>query len=397
MDDHFGLTTLLVHGDDEAGAVPVAPPIEPSVPFASPDADTFAAESNRPRSDRTYRRYGNPTQSRLERALATAEGGEAALATASGMGAITTTFLALLTGGDHVVAQRSLYSGALAFLQDIAPGLGIDVTFVDQADTNAFEAAVTPRTKLFVLESPTNPLLRITDLQAVAAIARRHSVTTMVDSTIATPVNQRPLGLGIDLVVHSVTKSISGHSDVLAGAVIGRRELIEKIWHTHVVVGSVVSPFDAWLALRGLRTLPMRAERQASNAMAVARFLAEQPGVAKVNYPGLESHPQHELARRQMTGFGGLLSVELADGFEAAKRVVNAVKIFRRSPSLGGVHSLIVQPAAMWAQDLTPEQLLEVGVAPGLLRLAIGIEDAPDLITDLRSALSSIAAEAATT
>jgi methionine-gamma-lyase len=313
------------------------------------------------------------------------------------MGAITTTFLALLTGGDHVVAQRSLYSGALAFLQDIAPGLGIDVTFVDQADTNAFEAAVTPRTKLFVLESPTNPLLRITDLQAVAAIARRHSVTTMVDSTIATPVNQRPIGLGIDLVVHSVTKSISGHSDVLAGAVIGRRELIEKIWHTHVVVGSVVSPFDAWLALRGLRTLPMRAERQASNAMAVARFLAEQPGVAKVNYPGLESHPQHELARRQMTGFGGLLSVELADGFEAAKRVVNAVKIFRRSPSLGGVHSLIVQPAAMWAQDLTPEQLLEAGVAPGLLRLAIGIEDAPDLITDLRSALSSIAAEAATT
>lgn len=319
MENPLGLTTLLIHADVETDDRSIAPPIEPSVPFSSPDADTFAAEGSRPRADRVYRRYGSPTQTRLERALAAVEGGQAALTTASGMGAITTTFLALLRGGDHVVAQRNLYAGTLAFLQDIAPGLGIDATFVDQTDTAAFERGVTPKTKLFVLETPSNPLLQVTDLRAVANIAQGHSVTTIVDSTIATPVNQKPLELGIDLVIHSLTKSISGHSDVLAGAVIGSQELIEKIWHTHIVVGSVISPFDAWLALRGLRTLPMRAERQANSALTIAHNLAEQPGVAKVNYPGLESHPQHEVAKRQMTGFGGLLSVELADGFAAAQ------------------------------------------------------------------------------
>lgn len=390
MDDSFTLETLLLHADADDDAEPgIAPPIHASVPFSAATAEEFAELSAEPRHERFYRRYGNPTQARLERLIAEAEGAEAALATASGMGAVSTTLLTLLSAGDHVVAQHSMYGGTLGFLRDVAPRLGIEVTFVDQADTPAFARALRPNTRLVMLETPSNPLLRVTDLRAVAELARDRGILTMADNTVATPVNQRPLECGVDLVMHSVTKSLSGHSDVLAGIVAGSRELIERIWQTHILVGAVVSPYDAWLALRGLRTLVMRVERQNAGALALARFLQSHPGVAAVNHPGLPEHPQHELAARQMRGFGGLLSFEPHGGREAAERLLSALRLVRRSPSLGGYRTLAVRPAAMWAIELTDEQLTEAGVPPALIRVAVGLENPDDLVADFERALAA--------
>ncbi len=390
MDDSFTLETLLLHADADDDAEPgIAPPIHASVPFSAATAEEFAELSAEPRHERFYRRYGNPTQARLERLIAEAEGAEAALATASGMGAVSTTLLTLLSAGDHVVAQHSMYGGTLGFLRDVAPRLGIEVTFVDQADTPAFARALRPNTRLVMLETPSNPLLRVTDLRAVAELARERGILTMADNTVATPVNQRPLECGVDLVMHSVTKSLSGHSDVLAGVLAGSRELIERIWQTHILVGAVVSPYDAWLALRGLRTLVMRVERQNAGALALARFLQSHPGVAAVNHPGLPEHPQHELAARQMRGFGGLLSFEPHGGREAAERLLSALRLVRRSPSLGGYRTLAVRPAAMWAIELTDEQLTEAGVPPALIRVAVGLENPDDLVADFERALAA--------
>ncbi|WP_433412366.1 trans-sulfuration enzyme family protein [Microtetraspora malaysiensis] len=388
--DHFtSLETLLLHADADEAESAIAPPLYQTVPFSAATAEEFAEMNAVARHERYYRRYGNPTQARLEKIVAAAEGAEAALATASGMGAISTSLLSLLSGGDHVVAQRSMYGGTLSFLQDMAPRFGVETTLIDQTDTEAFERAVRPNTRLIVIETPSNPLLRLTDVAAVTGLARDRGILTFADNTVATPVNQRPLDLGVDLVMHSVTKTLSGHSDVLAGIVAGRADLVERIWRTHTVIGSVVSPHDAWLALRGLRTLGMRAERQNRTALALAGFLSEHPAVARVNYPGLEAHPQHELAKRQMRGYGGLLSFELRGGHAAAERLIAALELPVLSPSLGGVRSLVVRPAAMWAQELTEEQLAEAGVPSGLIRFAVGLEHEADLIADLEKGLAA--------
>ncbi|MFO7249736.1 MAG: aminotransferase class I/II-fold pyridoxal phosphate-dependent enzyme [Actinomycetes bacterium] len=393
MDDFSSLETLLLYADADDDAEPgVAPPIHAAVPFSAPSAEAFAELSATPRHDRFYRRYGSPTQTRLEKVLAAAEGAEAALATASGMGAISTTLLALLSTGDHVVAQHSMYGGTLNLLKDVAPRLGIEVTFVDQTDTSAFAAALRPNTRLVMLETPSNPLLQLTDLRAVAGLARERGIRTLADNTVATPVNQRPLECGVDLVVHSVTKSLSGHSDVLAGVVAGSGELIDRIWHTHILTGAVLSPHDAWLALRGLRTLVMRVRRQNENALALARFLQDHPGVAAVNHPGLPEHPQHDLAKRQMTGYGGLLSFRPHGGRETAERLLSALRLVRRAPSLGGYRTLAVRPAAMWAIELTDEQLEEAGVPPALIRVAVGLENTDDLVADFERALAAAGA-----
>lgn len=381
------LETLLLYADADPAEPDLAPPIHQSTPYAAADAAEFAAMNSDPRHQRYYRRYGNPSQARLEGVLAAIEGAPACLATASGMGAASTIVLALLRGGDHVVAQRSMYGGTLSLLQHLAPRLGIEATLVDQTDPGAFERAARPNTKLFLLESPSNPLLQLTDIAAVAGLARGMGALTCVDNTIATPVNQRPLEHGADLVLHSVTKALSGHADVLAGAVLGRRELIDRIWATHLVLGSVISPFDAWLALRGLRTLVMRVERHNRTAAAVAAFLAGQPGVRAVNYPGSPEHPQRDLVARQMTGHGGLLSFELPDA-AAADRFIAALRLVAHAPSLGGVRSLVVRPAAMWAQEMSAEEVAAAGVAPGLVRLAVGVESEADLIADIEQALA---------
>lgn len=392
MDVWANLETLLALADAEAGDASIAPPLHPTVPFAGSSAQAFGEMSSQARHPRFYRRYGSPTQARLERVVAALEGAEDGLATASGMAALSTALWSLLAAGDHVVGQRSMYGGTLELLSTTLPRMGIDSTLVDQTDSESFAQAVTARTKVFVLETPSNPLLRLTDVAAVAALARRHGIVTLVDATIATPVHQRPLEQGADLVVHSMTKALSGHSDVLAGIVLGSAELIERVWRTHLVLGGVISPFDAWLALRGLRTLPLRVQRQDQTALAVAQFLADHDAVEAVHYPGLATHPQHGLARRQMRGFGGLLSFQLHGGYEAAEACLDRLKIPARAPSLGGFRSLVVQPAAMWTQSLDADQLSAAGIPPGLLRLAVGLEAAADLIADLRQALSGAAA-----
>jgi methionine-gamma-lyase len=253
-----------------------------------------------------------------------------------------------------------------------------------------FEAAIRPETKLVIAETPTNPLLDVTDLRAVCGAARGRGVLTLVDNTFATPINQRPIELGADLVVHSATKYLGGHSDLVAGVVAGPSALLDRIWDTSLVLGGTLGPFDAWLLLRGLRTLPLRIERHNATALAVARFLEWHPAVERVNYPGLESHPQHELARRQMSGFGGMLSFEVRGGAAAAERCIAGMTLAARAGSLGGVESLVVHPAAMWAHSMSEERLREAGIQPGLVRFSVGLEGERDLIADLERALAGV-------
>nr|WP_198151269.1 aminotransferase class I/II-fold pyridoxal phosphate-dependent enzyme [Kibdelosporangium sp. MJ126-NF4]CEL13846.1 O-acetylhomoserine sulfhydrylase / O-succinylhomoserine sulfhydrylase [Kibdelosporangium sp. MJ126-NF4]CTQ88214.1 O-acetylhomoserine sulfhydrylase (EC 2.5.1.49) / O-succinylhomoserine sulfhydrylase (EC 2.5.1.48) [Kibdelosporangium sp. MJ126-NF4] len=384
--DVMDVSTLLAHADTDPAEPSLAPPIYQTANFAADSAEHFTALHSG-KHNRYYRRHGNPSQARLEKVMAAVEGTEAGLTTASGMGAVSTTLLTFAGAGDHVVAQTSMYGGTLSLLQELAPRLGITVTLVEQDDLAAFEQAIRPNTKLVMLETPSNPLLRLTDLAAVADLARANGILTFVDNTVATPLNQRPIDLGVDLVMHSLTKSLSGHADVLAGIVLGSAELIDRIWQTHIMTGAVTGPMDAWLTLRGLRTLEMRVDRHNANALALAQFLAGQPDVVAVNHPGLDSHPQHELAVKQMRGFGGLLSFELAGGAARAEQFIDALTLAARSGSLGGIRSTVVRPVAMWEQELSEEQQAAAGIPAGLVRFAVGLESASDLIADVAAAL----------
>jgi cystathionine beta-lyase/cystathionine gamma-synthase len=269
------------------------------------------------------------------------------------------------------------------------PRFGVETTFVDQSDPLNFEAAIRPNTRLVVVETPSNPLATVTDLAAVAAIARSRGVVTIADNTFATPINQRPIEHGIDLVFHSATKYLGGHSDLIGGVVVGSRASIERVWEDSIALGSCASPFDGWLMLRGLRTLGLRVERHNANAGVLARFLEEHPKVERVFYAGLASHPQHDLAQRQMSGFGGVVGFELSGGYEAAERFVASVRVARRAASLGGVESLVVHPAAMWAHSYSPEQREAAGLSDGLIRFSVGLESEHDLVRDVDRALSA--------
>ncbi|CUI78787.1 MULTISPECIES: trans-sulfuration enzyme family protein [Achromobacter] len=368
---------------------PVAPPLYQTASFATDEASVFLDMATRPLHSGFYTRYGNPTTRAFESAVADLEGGECALATASGMGAITAALFAFAARGDHVVAQRVLYGGTTGLLQNIAPQLGIDVTFVDQADVAGFAAAVRPNTRLFMLESPSNPMLRLTDLARLAEIARARGITTLVDNTIASPINQRPLEFGIDLVMHSATKYLCGHGDVSAGVLVGDERRIKAVWEKAYLLGATLDPFAAWLVLRGLRTLPMRVARQNETALKVARHLEAHASVCAVHYPGLESHPQRALAQTQMSGHGGVLSFEVAGGMAQAERVVGALALAHRSASFGSFSTLVVHPAAMWAGMMTPEQLAASGLPPGLIRLGVGFESPAAIIDDLDTALAA--------
>jgi methionine-gamma-lyase len=382
MDD---LTSVLLGADRELG--PLTPVIDPASTFAATDPEDFAAMASEPRHARFYTRYGNPTHRHAEALIAAAEGAATAQLFASGMGAVSAAALTFCAQGDHLVLQRVHYGGVTALASDLLR-LGIEVTAVDQRDADALAAAIGPRTRLVLLETPSNPLLVLTDLRAVTAAARERGAVTLVDSTLATPVNQRPLEHGADLVMHSATKYLGGHSDLTAGVIAGPEELLERIWKTTLVLGATSGPFDAWLLARGLRTLALRVERHNASAQRVAEALEAHPAVTAVHYPGLESHPQHALARRQMPGgYGGLLSFEVAGGYEASDRVVRTLERFTLAASLGTVHSLVTHPAAMLQGVLTPEQLAAAGVKPALIRLAIGLEPAEELIADLERAL----------
>jgi cystathionine beta-lyase/cystathionine gamma-synthase len=383
--------TIVAHADRDVDDVSdVAPPIHQTATFRASSDDEFIEMASVPRHPRYYTRDGNPTVSRVESVIAALEGAETALMTSSGMGAISTCVLTLVGQGDHVVAQKTQYMGTAQLLSTLLPRFGITVTLVDQAATEAFASAVTPATKLIIVETPANPLLTITDLAGVAQLARSRGIVTLCDSTIATPINQTPIRLGIDLVVHSATKYLGGHHDLLAGVVAGSRQRIDQIWHTAVALGPVPDPFAAWLLLRGLRTLPLRVARHNQTALEVATFLARHPAVAQVHYPGLDCHPQHALARRQMPGgFSGLMSFELRGGFHAAQRFIGAMRIPSRAVSFGGFESLATQPAAMWEGSIGKAKLTEAGINTGLIRLSIGLEHSLDLIADLERALSA--------
>jgi len=387
-----GSSTVAVHADrDVHPSRAVAPPIYQTAAFWAEDAEQFAQAAVARRGKDFYTRYGNPNHAQVAAVVAELEHTEAAMVTASGMAALTTAVLALVSAGDHVIGQRSTYGGTASVLLNLLPRLGVLTTQVDQTDPAAFERALNPRTKLILLESPSNPLLQVTDLRTVSKLARAHQVLTLADNTFATPLNQRPADLGVDLVWHSATKYLNGHSDVSAGALAGPAEILDRIWDVAVLTGAALGPFDAWLLLRGLRTLPLRMARHNANGQALAEALEGHPAVARVHYPGLASHPQHALAAGQMSGFGGVLAVELTGGFEAADAFLGRLRYARRSASLGGVESLAVHPAAMWRGMLSQEQIAASGVAQGLVRLAAGTEDTADLVADVLGAADAVA------
>jgi methionine-gamma-lyase len=383
------VSTRLIHADE-----PHRPPHALTPPIAQPtnaaiaDADEFAAAATTPLHPGFYNRHGNANHQQAAAILAELEHADVGLLTSSGMGAATTAILTLLKAGDHVIGQRSIYAGVTSWMLNLMPRFGVESTIVDQTDPHAFENAFRPNTTLVLLETPSNPRLEVTDLQAVTAIARRHGALTLCDNTFATPINQRPRDHGVDLVWHSATKYLGGHADLMAGAILGDEATIERLWDTAQTAGAVLSPFNAWLLLRGLRTLELRVERHNRNAQALAEHLAQHPKIAAVYYPGLPAHPGHATAKRQMSGYGGVLSFELHDGYEAADAFIANLKLAKRAASLGHVGSLVVHPAAMWGHTLTPEQLADAGVAPGLVRFATGIEHADDLVEDVLQALT---------
>lgn len=387
----WALASLVIHADAAfAEDSAIAPPIHQTSTFRAGSAADFAEMATQPRHARYYTRYGNPTLARVEKVIATLEGAESALVTGSGMGAITTTILALVQSGDHIIAQRNHYMGTTKLLTEVLPRFGVTATLVDQTDVGAFAAALRSETKLIVVETPSNPTMQLTDLQAIAALAQPRGILTFCDNTFASPYNQRPLAHGIDLVMHSATKYLGGHHDLSAGVVVGTQALLEKIWNAHMVVGAVLGPIDGWLLLRGLRTFAVRVKQQNQTALAIAQFLENQPAIEQVYYPGLTSHPQHELAQRQMVGFGGVLSFAVKGGYRATQRFISALKLPTQAVSLGGYESLVVHAAAMWEGTLGEAGLVEAGIQPNLVRFSVGLEDERDLLADLQRALAQV-------
>ena len=364
-------------------------PIWQTSTYAYDSPEEFAAAAGSVNQSEFYTRFGNPTHAQAA-VIARLEEGEAALVTSTGMGAVFAVMMSSLKSGDHIVAQQNHYAGASSALREWLPRYGIELTLVDQTNAEEFEAAVRQNTKLIYVESPSNPLMKLTDLSEVGCIGRKRNITTVIDGTFATPINQQPLALGIDAVIHSGTKYFGGHSDIMAGAIVGTKKFIERVWRFTLVGGSLLSPFDGWLMLRGLRTLELRVERHNSNALALARFLENHPQIERVYYPGLESHPQHELARKQMRGFTGMLAIELCGGFEQAQNFCKSLEIALYAGGLGGVHTLVVHPAAMWSNELTAERRAATGISESLVRISVGLENERDLIADFAQELESL-------
>jgi len=334
-----------------------------------------------------YTRYGNPTLAVAEAKIADMENGEAGLVTASGMAAISSALLAVLKSGDEVIATRQLYGGSFRLFRDTLPRLGIRTHHVE-ADLEGVDRLVNSNTRALYVESPTNPMLRLVDLNKAVGLARKHKLVSLIDSTFGSPVLQKPLDLGFDLVLHSATKYLGGHSDIVAGAVAGSRRWVAKVREAMIYLGGSMDPDPGYLLIRGLKTLEVRVRRQCETAMAVARFLERHPKVARVHYPGLASHPDHRLARRQMRGFGGMLAFELKGGLAAARRFCDRTRIFLLAASLGGVESLIVLPIYTSHYRMSTTELAAAGVQPGTVRISVGLEDPADLLADLRQALA---------
>ena len=379
--------TKVLHGDEDSRSGAVVSPIYQATTFAAGSNEEFLDVATRSFTDEFYIRYGTPNHTQVAEVVADLEGAEQAVVTASGMGAVSTLALSLLKQGDHVVLQRTIYPGTSNLVTNFLDRFGVTSTLVDQHDVSSLEQAMRDETRLVFLESPSNPLLVLTDLQRSVEIAHASGALVAVDNTVATPINQRPLDLGADLVWHSATKYLGGHSDVSAGVIAGSAELLERIWRTHLTIGSVLGPFDAWLLMRGIRTLDVRMIRHNENALALAEYLSKHSEVVGVNYPGLSSHPQYELAIRQMRGFGGLLSFSATGGAVRADRILDSLRLTTRAASLGSVHSIATRPAAMWSDQLQYQSQVESGVDEGLIRLSVGIEGTDDLVKDFERAL----------
>ncbi len=390
---HHGFDTLAIHAgyDPRAAEGALCPPLHLSSTFTFEDAAHGAALFAGEREGHFYTRISNPTTALLEHRLAALEGGEAALATASGMGAITATLWSLVEPGDEVLADKTLYGCTFAFFSHGLERFGVRVHFVDFNDAAALGAALSERTRVLFCETPANPTMRLVDLAAVARVAHRAGAKLVVDNTYCTPALQRPLALGADLVVHSATKYLGGHGDLVAGAVIGRADDIARIrlYGVKDMTGAVISPFNAFLILRGLKTLSLRMERHSRSAQTVAERLAEHPKVAALHYPGLPGFPQAALARRQMRLPGGMMAFELEGGLEAGRRFMDALQLAIRAVSLGDAETLCQHPASMTHSTYTAEERAAHGIGDGLVRLSVGLEDPEDIVADLLQALEA--------
>jgi methionine-gamma-lyase len=388
----YRFATKAVHAgqdpDPSTGSVSV--PIHQTSTFVFKNAEQGAARFAGREEGYIYTRWGNPTVRALERNVAELEGGEDARACSSGMAAIHAAVASLVRKGDHMIAPDSLYSGTEKLFVDIFSKFGVQTAFVDQSDTANIEDAIKENTKIIFIETPANPTLKITDLKAVAKIAQERNIITIVDNTFMSPYFQQPLRMGIDVSIHSMTKYLGGHSDLIGGIIIGRRSLFKALDNVIRNTGGTLGPFDAWLALRGIKTLPLRMKKHDENAMKVAEFLEAHRKVEKVHYPGLKSHPQHELAKKQMSGFGGMISFELKGGVQEGIKLMNSVKLCILAVSLGAVETLIEHPASMTHASISREERLKTGITDGLVRLSVGIEDAEDIIQDLEQALAKV-------
>ena len=384
-----GPSTQSVHGGEPRLnlASALTAPIVQTATYAFRDSQEIADHFEGRVERNEYGRYGNPTQHVAERKLAALEGAQDGLLFSSGMAAITTTLFAMLSKGAHVVVTDDAYRRTRQFLNQVLRRYGVEVTTVPAGDYERLEEAIRRTTRLVFSESPTNPYNKVIDLDRIGDIGRRHRLITIIDSTFATPVNQLPLEHGIDLVLHSATKYLAGHNDVMGGVILGSAAMIDAIRDCQGVLGGIIDPHAAYLILRGLKTLPLRVERQNESALRIAEMLAGHPRVERVHYAGLRAHPGHDIAARQMRGFGGVVSFEVRGDLEATSRVVDGVRIFQIAPSLGGVESLIEQPALMSFFELSTEDRLAIGIKNNLIRLSVGLEDPDDLIADLRAAL----------
>ena len=382
--DHAqGFSTRAIHAGQDADPATGAT----VVPIYATSTYTQAAPGQHKGYE--YSRSGNPTRAALETALAALEEGERGLAFASGLAATTAVFGALLRPGDEVVASADLYGGTFRLLDKVFKPWGLVARYTDDSSAAGFEKIITPKTKLVWIETPTNPLLQVLDIAALAEVSHKHGAKLAVDNTFASPYLQQPLKLGADLVIHSTTKYLGGHSDVVGGCVVGAKELLDPIKFYQNAAGGVPGPFDSYLVLRGLKTLAVRMDRHCDNAVSLAAWLVKHPAVAQVYYPGLPDHPGHAVARKQMRGFGGMISLKLKGGIPAAKQFLTRTKLFSLAESLGGVESLVCHPTTMTHASIPKEVREARGVDDGLIRLSVGIEDVADLRTDLERALAA--------
>jgi methionine-gamma-lyase len=391
MRDQAGFSTRAIHAGydpaDEQGAL--TPPLHLTSTFAFDSAEAGGEMFAGTRPGHFYSRISNPTTDLLERRLATLEVGEAAVATASGMGAITAVMWSFLQAGDEVITDQTLYGCTFAFMRDGLSRFGVTITQVDMTDLAALAAAVSDRTRIIYFETPANPNMRLVDIAGAAGVARTCGAKLVVDNTYATPLLTRPLALGADIVVHSATKYLGGHGDLIGGIAVGGVEDMARVRLVGVkdMTGAVMSPFTAFLVLRGLKTLALRVRQHCAAAMTVARWLEAHPAVTRVDYPGLASFPQHDLARRQMDLPGGMLAFELAGGHEAGVAMMNRLTLIRRAVSLGDAETLIQHPASMTHSTYTPQERAAAGIGEGLVRLSVGLEDEADILADLAAAL----------